>query len=191
MRFRFLFTVAFVATTTLAIPAAHAQETVSVEPFRNVELRGGGHILLRRGSEQRVTLLRGSSRFTRVHVRENGQLVIDTCDEDCPRHYDLEIEIVTPRIAGVAVSGGGKIESARGFGRQEEIAAAVEGGGHIDIRSIDAERADAAVNGGGHIELRAERRLEAAVNGGGHIAYWGDPAVTSAVDGGGSINRGS
>src|SRR5690348_5054745 len=78
MTFRFLFTVAFVATTTLAIPAAHAQETVSVEPFRNVELRGGGHILLRRGSEQRVTLLRGSSRFTRVHVRENGQLVIDT-----------------------------------------------------------------------------------------------------------------
>ncbi|HEY1961270.1 MAG TPA: DUF2807 domain-containing protein, partial [Rhizomicrobium sp.] len=99
------------------------------------------------------------------------------------------MEIVTPRIAGVAVSGGGKIESERGFGRQDDIAAAVEGGGHIDIRSIDADHADAAVNGGGHIELRAERRLEAAVDGGGHIDYWGDPSVTSAVDGGGTVNK--
>lgn len=189
MMLRALSMVAILATMPCIAPVAHA-ETVSVEPFRNVELRGGGHVVLRRGPEQRMTLLSGSTRFTRLHVRENGQLVIDACNEDCPHHYDLEIEIVTPRIAGVAVSGGGKIESARGFGRQESVAAAVEGGGQIDIRSIEADRADAAVNGGGHIELRAERRLEAAVDGGGHIAYWGDPSVTSAVDGGGSVSHG-
>jgi hypothetical protein len=163
---------------------------VSVGPFRNIELRGGGHVVLRRGPEQHITLLRGSTRFTRVRVRENGQLVIDACNEDCPHQYDLEIEIVTPQIAGVAISGGGKIESDRGFGRQNSIAAAVEGGGHIDIRSIDAETADAAVNGGGRIDLRVERKLEAAVDGGGHVAYWGNPSVTSAVDGGGSVSRG-
>jgi hypothetical protein len=190
MRLRSLFTVALLGAIS-PVSTAHAQESVSVEPFRNVELRGGGHVLLRRGPEQRVTLLRGSTRFTRVRVRENGQLVIDACNEDCPRQYDLEIEIVTPRIAGVAISGGGKIESGRGFGRQDSIAAAVEGGGHIDIRSIDAEHVDAAVNGGGHVELRAERTLEAAVDGGGHISYWGNPSVTSAVNGGGTVSEGS
>ena len=168
----------------------HAEEAVSVGPFRNVELRGGGHVVLRRGPEQHVTLVRGSSRFTRMHVNGDGQLVIDACDTDCPSHYDLEIDIVTPRIDGIAISGGGKIESERGFGREESVAAAVEGGGHIDIRSIDAGHADAAVNGGGHIDLRVEGQLEAAVDGGGHIAYWGNPAVTSAVNGGGSVTRG-
>jgi hypothetical protein len=125
-----------------------------------------------------------------MRVKEDGQLVIDACNTDCPPRYDLEIEIVTPRIEGVAIAGGGKIESEGGFGHQDSVAAAVEGGGHIDIRSIDAEHADAAVNGGGHIDLRVERQLEAAVDGGGHIAYWGNPAVTSAVNGGGTVSRG-
>jgi hypothetical protein len=67
----------------------------------------------------------------------------------------------------VAIEGGGKIESESDFGRQASIGFAIQGGGHIDIRSIDAEHADAAVDGGGYIALRAERSLEAAVDGGG------------------------
>ena len=62
----------------------------------------------------------------------------------------------------MAIAGGGKLESESGFGRQDSIGAAIEGGGHIDIRSIDAEHVDAAVDGGGHIALRAERRILAA-----------------------------
>lgn len=147
-------------------------------------------MVLRRGAIQRVTILEGSTQFTHFHVKPDEQLVIDACDSNCPRHYDLEMEIVTPRIDGVAIEGGGKIESDRSFGRQEAIGVAIQGGGHIDIRTIDAGHADAAVDGGGHIALRAERSLEAAVNGGGNISYWGNPSVTSAVSGGGSINKG-
>jgi hypothetical protein len=167
-------------------------ETVSVPPFRSIELRGGGHVILRHGAEQRVILLKGSTHFTRfTHDRGNSdQLVIDACNDDCPSQYRLEVEVVTPTVDGVAVSGGGKIESESGFGHQGSIAAAVEGGGDIDVRSIDAAKATAAVSGGGAIRLRAERRLEAAVDGGGDIRYWGDPAVTSAIDGGGNVSRG-
>ena len=181
---------AFIAEAML-LAAAHA-EPVSVPPFRSVELRGGGHVFLRHGAEQRVVLLKGSTRYTHfTHERGNpGQLVVDACNEDCPPQYSLEVEIVTPTIDGVAVSGGGKIESGPGFGRQGSLAAAVEGGGDIDVRSIDAAKASAAVSGGGAIRLRAERRLEAAVDGGGDIRYWGDPAVTSAIDGGGNVSKG-
>jgi hypothetical protein len=147
-------------------------------------------LILRRGVAQSVTILEGSTQFTRFHVKHDGQLLIDVCDDNCPRHYDLEIVIVTPRIDGVAVDGGGKIESDRSFGRQDAIGIAIQGGGHIDVRSIDAGHADAAVDGGGHIALRAEQSLEAAVNGGGNISYWGNPSVTSAVSGGGSVNKG-
>jgi len=147
-------------------------------------------VILRHGAAQRVRLVDGSTEFTRFRVKSDGQLVLDACNEDCPRHYNLEVEIVTPRIEGAAIAGGGKLESESGFGRQDSIGAAIEGGGHIDIRSIDAEHVDAAVDGGGHIALRAERSLEAAVDGGGNISYWGNPSVTSAVNGGGSVNKG-
>ena len=100
------------------------------------------------------------------------------------------MEIVTPRIDGVAIEGGGNIESGRGFARQASIGVAVQGGGHVDIHCIDAEHADAAVNGGGNIALRAKRSLQAAVDGGGNIFYWGNPSVTSAVSGGGSVSQG-
>jgi len=170
--------------------AAFSASAVSIGPFRSVELRGGGHVILRHGAVQRVTLLEGSTQFTKFHVNGDGQLVIHTCDDNCPRHYDLEVEIVTQRIDGVAISGGGKIESEGGFSRQDSIGVAIQGGGHIDVRSIDTIHADAAVDGGGHIALRAQRSLQAAVNGGGNISYWGNPSVTSAVDGGGSVHKG-
>ena len=170
--------------------AAFSATAISTQPFHSVELRGGGHVVLRHGASQRVTLTEGSTEFTRFHVRPDGQLIIDACDENCPHRYDLEIEIVSPRIDGVAIEGGGKIESEVGFGRQASIGVAIQGGGLIDVRSIDAEHADAAVDGGGHIVLRAERSLEAAVAGGGNISYLGDPSVTSAVNGGGSVSRG-
>jgi len=179
-----------VACGALLSSAALAAETVNVPDFRSIELRGGGHLSLRPGSEQRVTILNGSTHFTQFHVRHDGQLVIDACANDCPLHYDLEIEVVTPEIKGVALSGGGEIVAEHGFPHQHELGVAIQGGGEIDVRAIPASSADAAVDGGGDIRLRAERALQAAVNGGGSISYWGDPSVTSAVNGGGSVNRG-
>jgi hypothetical protein len=187
----FLLACASTLVIQAALPsAASPANNVSVGPFRSIELRGGGHVILRHGSEQRVTLVQGSAEYTRFHIEHDGQLVIDACDEICPHRYDLEVEIVTPRIDGVAIEGGGKIESGSGFGRQASIGVAIEGGGHIDVRSIDAEHADAAVNGGGNISVRADRSLQAAVDGGGNISYWGNPSVTSAVSGGGSVSQG-
>ena len=122
-------------------------------------------------------------------MEEPGKLVIDACNSDCPMQYDLEIEIVTPDVRAVAISGGGRIESMPGFPAQGAITAAVNGGGHIDLRSVSAENGTAAVDGGGHIEIRTSGHLTAAVNGGGNIRYVGDPQVTTAIDGGGSVQR--
>jgi Putative auto-transporter adhesin, head GIN domain len=182
---------ALAAAATLASGVAFAQTTISVAPFNSVELRGGGHVTIRHGDAQRVTLIKGSTQFTHMHIEDGRKLVIDACNRDCPHEYDLDIEIVTPDIEGVAISGGGSIQSADAFPGQHSVSAAVEGGGAIDIRSIDADAANAAINGGGKIAIRAEHRLTAAVDGGGHIVYWGDPSVTSAIDGGGNISKGS
>ncbi len=90
----------------------------------------------------------------------------------------------------VAVSGGGGITGSADL-PVRNLNAAVEGGGHIDMRAVHADSANAAVNGGGHIQLYAAKSLHAAVSGGGRIEYWGNPQVTSAISGGGDVRQGS
>ena len=166
-------------------------ETVSVPPFKSVELRGGGHVTLRHGDRQRVTIIKGSTQFTTFHIEPDRKLIIDACNESCPHRYDLAIEIVTPNIDGVAVSGGGYIVAAGGFGSPARMSAAVSGGGEVDVRAINASSVNAGVSGGGEVKIRAENSLTAGVDGGGSIIYWGHPSVTKAVNGGGSVEQGS
>ena len=182
-----LLSVAIFAGGLVAASAVSAQTTVPVAHFSSVELRGGGHVVLRHGAQQHVTIFKGSTQYTRFGIVDGNKLVIDACNSDCPRQYDLEIEIMTPDVRAVAIEGGGRIESAPGFPAQGSITAAVNGGGHIDLRNVAAQNGSAAVDGGGHIELKASGHLTAAVNGGGNIRYVGNPQVTTAIDGGGSV----
>lgn len=180
---------AALAVTILGLAPASAQQLVPVAPFDSVELEGGGHVTVKHGDVQQVRLVRGSTQFTHFRVEDSRKLKIDVCNSDCPQHYDLEDEITTPRIKALAVSGGGAINSTGNF-PATNLALAVEGGGMIDVRAIDARNAEAAVNGGGVIKLKANGQLTAAVDGGGEIRYWGSPRVTQAIDGGGEIQRG-
>ncbi|HXC55237.1 MAG TPA: DUF2807 domain-containing protein [Rhizomicrobium sp.] len=176
------------ASALLAAPA-FAGTVVPLEHFNSVGLRGGGHITLKHGAVQSVTLLKGSTDYTRFTIEHGGGLNIDACNENCPHNYDLEIEIVSPDIEGVAIEGGGAIATQGSFPAQNRLAAAVSGGGNIDVSAIDAASVDAAVNGGGRILVAASGALNAAVNGGGRIGYRGNPAVSQAVSGGGSVQR--
>jgi hypothetical protein len=171
-----------------AVPVAEGG-VVSVPSFDSVELRGGGHVTLRYGATQRVTLVKGSAQVTRFAIEDGHKLSIDACEDNCPSDYDLDVEIATPRITGAAVSGGGRIVGESGFPAQDHVVAAVNGGGDVDLRAIAAGTVQAAVSGGGHIHVHADRELTAAVNGGGSIRYSGKGEVTSAINGGGSVQR--
>lgn len=168
-----------------------ATELVPVPYFRSVELRGGGNVVLVPGAAQRLTILEGSTRFTRLRVERDGQLKIDTCNGPCPQHYRLRIEIRSPRVPDLAVSGGGAIAVEGGFRPQSQLSAAVDGGGKIDGRALEASAVSAAVNGGGEIAVRPRATLSAAVHGGGAIHYWGNPQVTTAIQGGGHVGPGN
>jgi Putative auto-transporter adhesin, head GIN domain len=173
----------------LSVPA-WAQEVVPTPHFDSVELEGGGHVVVRYGDAQQVRLIQGSTRFTRFTVEEGHKLRIDACKDNCPHRYDLEVEITTPNIDALAVSGGGAIDSEGNFPAPHRLALAIDGGGKIDARAMNAEHAEAAVDGGGDIRVRAEKELTAAIDGGGMIRYWGNPRVTQAIDGGGEVRPG-
>jgi Putative auto-transporter adhesin, head GIN domain len=179
----------FTAAIAASAPAV-AVEPVPVPAFRAVELHGGGIVTIIPGQAQRVTLLEGSTQFTRVRVDRQGKLEIDACNMRCPRDYHLRVQIETPRIMGLGVNGGGLMTTANGFPRQREIGVAVNGGGKIDARSIDAVTVGAAVNGGGQVLVRSNGTLGAAVHGGGEIVYWGNPTVATSIAGGGAVRKG-
>ncbi|WP_308517647.1 GIN domain-containing protein [Sphingomonas flavescens] len=180
----------FAAALAASVPAIGA-ETVSVGNFRSVQLRGGGVVNVVPGPVQRVTIVEGSSRYTGMRIERDGQLRIDTCNERCPQTYRLRVEIQSPTVPSLGISGGGLITAAGGFRPQPQVSVAVNGGGKIDARSVEAGSVSAAVNGGGEILVRPRSSLSAAINGGGHVRYWGDPRVSSAVRGGGAVTKGS
>ena len=175
------------ALALAASAPALATETLAVSPFQSIELRGGGDIQVRRSPVQRVTLVEGSSQYTSIRVLSSGRLRIDACNAQCPRNYRLNILVESPTVPILAVDGGGKITTANGFGAQQQLVAAVNGGGVIDTSNVAIDTATAAVSGGGEIKLRALRTLTAAVNGGGLVRYWGNPRVTTAIRGGGAV----
>jgi hypothetical protein len=173
----------------LALPAQTHAQSVSVSPFRSIELRGGGDVEIVPGPVQRVTLLNGSTAYTTFRVENGGKLRIDACNSRCPRNYPLHIRIESPTVPSVAVAAGGTIVAARGFAPQAHLAAAVHAGGTIDLRAVDANDVSAAVNAGGDIYVRPRSTLSAAVHAGGDIHYSGSPQVSMAVSDGGNVSR--
>jgi len=173
--------------------AVAAQTGVPVGEFDAIELIGGGHVVIRHGSTHRVTLLRGDLQTSSIALgsgRGNDRsLEIRACRRSC-RDYDLRVEIVTPDVEALAVTGGGTIDLEGPFPAQRSVALAVTGGGDIDARQLGAADVAAAVHGGGMIRTRPRSNLAASVSGGGAIVYSGDPEVTSSVQGGGSVSRG-
>ena len=168
-----------------------AQREVPLTSFRSVELRNGGKAILHHGATQRVTVLKGSLDYTAVTIADGGRLVIDKCKSQCPRGYDLEIEIVTPDVARISVADGGAIQSLGSFPRQAEIRVAVNNGGTIDIRSMSVDTVTASVDSGGRIFTRPQTAMSASVVDGGVITYWGDARVSKSIKGGGIVTRGT
>ena len=179
-----------IAAGLVALAAAGpgaARTPVSVAAFDSINLEGGGHVVVRHGPRQSVTLVSGNLETTRFSVRNDGTLEILACVRSC-RNYRLEVEIVTPELEGVGVEGGGEIRAEGAFPDRDNLAIGIEGGGEIDLAAISAGEVAAGIQGGGTILTHARTRLVAGIQGGGTIRYRGDPAVTSGVEGGGSVS---
>lgn len=168
-----------------------AAPVVPLEPFRSVELRNGGTAILRYGPTHRVSFLKGSPDYTQVTIAAGDGLVIEKCKSKCARGYELEIEILTPELARVAVAQGGTIQSRGSFPRQAEIGVTVDNGGTIDIRSMSVGNVTASVRSGGRILAKPLTGMVASVVDGGNITHWGDAQVTSSIQHGGVVTRGT
>lgn len=176
-------------TMALGFPGT-AQTVIPLGHFESIGLQNGGHVLVRQGKTQRVTLIRGDLRTIRVAVH-GQQLVIDNAHGSHRRGERLEIEVVTPELSAVSVSNGGTLETAGAFSAQPAIAATVEQGGTIDIRSVAADAVTASIESGGRIFTHPRQTLTASVRSGGGITWWGNPRVTRSIRDGGVVVKGT
>lgn len=178
------------AMAFFASAPALASEPIPVPHFDSVELKAGGDVTIVPGPVQRVTLLNGSTQLTHFRVHDGRKLEISTwCDRRCPQEYNLRIQIESPNVPDVAVNAGGTIVARGGFAPQRQISAAVQAGGTIDLRAVQADDVSAAINAGGDIYVRPRLKLSAAVNAGGDIHYSGNPQVSMAVANGGDVRH--
>jgi len=171
--------------------AAHAGQTIAVGPFTVVSGTDGAHIVIRHGNAQRVELVKGSTQFTRVEVKD-GTLHVDACGNSwhCPHHYELEVDIVMPDLRGVEASDGASIEAAGTFPAQGSLNVHATDGGSTDTRAIAARHANAKADDGGNIRVRAVQTLDAKADDGGNIEYWGSPHVSIVATDGGNVSSG-
>jgi len=187
MSIRLLLAATFAAP--FLVPAADAG-TVPVGAFNRISLHGGGHIVLKHGATQSVSLVHGSTDVTSFTIQNGNELVISVCGATvimCPFNYDLDVEITSPDIRGVSIHGGGEMETEGAFPEQQSLAVDVHGGGDLDVRGIAVKDVNAEVHGGGDVKLTATRNLVASVHGGGDIVFRGHPNLVQSVHGGGSV----
>ena len=173
-----------IAALTLA-GSGTAATVVRVGEFRSLSLHQGGHVVVRYGDVQRVSILTADAQYTHIRLGDGQQLIIER-EGKCPRGYRVDVEVVTPVLSGVSVSNGGTVQVLGTFPAQPSIAASVEQGGTIDIRSIPAGTVDASVESGGRIFTTVRESLRASVHSGGIVSYLGRPKSIrkSIVEGG-------
>src|SRR6476469_5638768 len=107
----------FAAALLVSAPALTAQ-TMPVQDFRSIELRGGGSVEVAPGPAQCVTILEGSPQFTHMRVDRDGKLIFDTCDQHCPPTYRLRVRVLSPRVPNLGINGGGVMVATGGFAPQ-------------------------------------------------------------------------
>jgi hypothetical protein len=179
--------IALTASQLIPGPGAAAPAARQTAPFRSVELRNGGEVVIRHAPAQSVSLGSDQSRARVV----DGRLVVEICPRHCAHGERRPVTILTPALDGVAVSNGGFLRVEGPFPGQASLSASVEQGGTIDVRALRASSVAASISQGGRIFTRPLGSLTASVRSGGRVAYWGDPSVQRAISGGGVIERGA
>lgn len=181
--------VAAAAATLMLAGSAFAGTTLNFPAFTGIAVHGGGHVILRHGAVQRVTVIKGDLNKADLHMRGNT-LDISPCKNWCWNVKEFEVEIVSPKIEAIEAHGGGAVNASGDFPKQSVLSIQAHGGGAIDTRAIPAESVNAEAHGGGAIRVKALAAITAEAHGGGNITYSGNPAhVAVQTHGGGTVNK--
>jgi hypothetical protein len=186
------------------VPAAQYRQ---VPPFSRVELAGTNSLTVRVGEGRAVVVRADENLLDRVTTRVGaGKLTIGDLGSFTARS-PMTVEIRTPSLDAVALTGDGMVSVAGASGRRvtvrlagtwlvqvsgavDRLDARLDGTGNLELGGLRARDVQAALSGTGRIVVKPSGTLDASVPGMGSIVYRGDPVkVTTIITGIGAVAR--
>ncbi|MEP7144881.1 MAG: DUF2807 domain-containing protein [Ferruginibacter sp.] len=186
-------------------------ETRMVNPFTNVEMRGGGEATINYGTAQAVSITGYQNLLAVYETKVIGNTLYLQFKSDIynVRNNNIKVNITLPVLAYLRINGSGKI-TAKNFADGVVLTASINGSGYIfvgdskytkaaysingsgDIKAATTTAIEAAaqITGSGNIELNVSNKLMATISGSGNINYWGNPVTAETqVSGSGKITK--
>ena len=167
----FLF--AFVLT---GIQVQADEQTRKVDHFNEISLRISGNVHLTQGEKQTLEIIAKPSTLDEIVTEvKDGKLIIRFPNKDyfwkTFQPGEITINITTPEIKGLAVSGSGNIIAENEI-KTKILDLAVSGSGNIKLSELSAERVKSAISGSGDIVVAgktAAQDLSITISGSGNF----------------------
>lgn len=138
-----------------------------------------------------------------TEVRSDGTLRIEAL-EDFVVADPVVIDVVTPQLAGISLSGGAAvqlsglradaIELSLSGGARATISGAVtdmtlgaRGGATASLRGLTVETANVSIDGGATVEMTASQSVKGSASGGATLSVSGDASVQVEASGGAQV----
>ena len=154
--------------STNAGNALNGLDGSALPPISAIQLYGWAEIRVRQGSESSVRVIGGSARQTMFSADQSGRLSVMACTDACPP-ANLVLEVTTPTLPSLGVTGGGAIKAQHGFPAQRAVRASVMGGGVVDVSSVKARSGRVDITSGGSVIADPEADLETNIVDGGSV----------------------
>lgn len=185
---------------------ARKTEARAIAGFTNLEVESCADVVVRIGepASLQVTTDDNLLQYVVTEVRD-GTLVVTTRSGSYSFRSGLVVEVTTPSLLGVDISGSSDVTveglvgssfsaaisgsgSIHASGSTDELAALVEGSGDLELFGLIAKTADVRITGSGGVQVHATEQLSASISGSGDIRYRGDPRLKGiSIAGSGSI----
>jgi len=157
------------------------------EPINQIEIEGGGKVLVEYGATPRAILTGSPANPSSVSVQ--GGVLRIICRRPCSEGGQTVVRATVPSLSAISIKAGGRVEVGRGFGRVQTLKVKIQAGGVIDAGSLSADSVDAEISAGGTAIVAAVENLHTRIRAGGAVRYFGNPRVSRQIEAGGSVQK--
>jgi hypothetical protein len=187
------------------------KETRAVSGFDQVEVHGGGNLILVQGDSESLEIEAEDNIMPYLRSQVIGGSLILDFDDTVNKSFNttrpINYYVTIKDVHGLSISGGGDIESNDIVTDSLEVG--ISGGGDLKIDNLTADSLQVNVSGGGDVRILSgevsEQKLHisgggkydaadlqsqtvtANVSGGGNLTVWAEKDLTVAISGGGNV----
>lgn len=179
----------------------------SLDEFTAVDISGTFGVTIRCGEKPGATVIADDNLVSLVKTEVRGSTLHIFPEKDIDPRTDLRIEVTTPSLSDVSVSGVASVDiknvqgeklnldvngaaSILARGTVKDASFNISGAGKLSTEDLHSANVRVAMSGAGKADVYASDNLEVDVSGAGVIHYSGDPkTVNKRISGVGVVSR--